>query len=66
MKMTEPVAFNEADVRDAFPAVDPGAIPLGARVLVQLRKAKKRMTESGIILPEETRDTERRKILLEK
>ena len=53
------VAGNSADLQDAFPAVDPGAIPLGARVLVQLRKAKKRMTQSGIILPEETRDTER-------
>ena len=53
------VAGNAADLEEAFPLVDPGAIPLGARVLVQLRKAKKRMTESGIILPEETRDTER-------
>jgi len=53
------VAGNAADLREAFPVVDPGAIPLGARVLVQLRKAKKRMTQSGIILPEETRDTER-------
>ena len=60
MKMTDStVAGNAADLEDAFPLVDPGAIPLGARVLVQLRKAKKRMTESGIILPEETRDTER-------
>ena len=53
------VAGYAADLEDAFPLVDPGAIPLGARVLVQLRKAKKRMTQSGIILPEETRDTER-------
>ena len=53
------VAGNAADLQEVFPVVDPGAIPLGARVLVQLRKAKKRMTESGIILPEETRDTER-------
>ena len=53
------VAGNAADLEEAFPLVDPGAIPLGARVLVQLRKAKKRMTNSGIILPEETRDTER-------
>jgi co-chaperonin GroES (HSP10) len=60
MKMTDStVAGNAADLEEAFPLVDPGAIPLGARVLVQLRKAKKRMTESGIILPEETRDTER-------
>jgi co-chaperonin GroES (HSP10) len=53
------VAGNSADVQEAFPVVDPGAIPLGARVLVQMRLAKKKMTESGIILPEETRDTER-------
>jgi co-chaperonin GroES (HSP10) len=60
MKMTDStVAGNAADLQEAFPVVDPGAIPLGARVLVQLRKAKKRMTQSGIILPEETRDTER-------
>jgi co-chaperonin GroES (HSP10) len=60
MKMTDStVAGNAADLEEAFPLVDPGAIPLGARVLVQLRKAKKRMTQSGIILPEETRDTER-------
>jgi co-chaperonin GroES (HSP10) len=60
MKMTDStVAGYAADLEDAFPLVDPGAIPLGARVLVQLRKAKKRMTQSGIILPEETRDTER-------
>lgn len=59
MKMTEPVAFNEADVRDAFPAVDPGATPLGARVLVQLRRSKKRTTNAGIILVEETKETEK-------
>lgn len=53
------VAGNAADLQEAFPACDPGAKPLGARVLVQLRKAKTKMTESGIILPEETRDTER-------
>ena len=53
------VAGNAADIADSFPLVDPGATPLGARILVQLRKAKKKMTQSGIILPEETRDTER-------
>jgi len=59
MKITEPVAFNEADVRDAFPAVNPGATPLGARVLVQLRRSKKRTTSAGIILVEETKETEK-------
>ena len=52
-------AINLADLQESFPAVDPGAKPLGARVLVQLRKAKKRMSKGGIILAEETRDTER-------
>jgi co-chaperonin GroES (HSP10) len=59
MKMTDStVAGNAADLQEAFPVVDPGAIPLGARVLVQLRKAKRKL-KSGILLPEETRDTER-------
>ncbi|NBO55067.1 MAG: hypothetical protein EBU84_10860 [Actinobacteria bacterium] len=38
MKMNEPVAFDEAEMSWAFPAVDPGAKPLGARILVQLRR----------------------------
>jgi len=60
MKMTDSTeAGYSADIREAFPDVDPGAKPLGARVLVQLRKAKTRTTHSGIILAEETRDTER-------
>jgi co-chaperonin GroES (HSP10) len=53
------VAVDSADLQESFPAVDPGAKPLGARVLVQLRKAKKRVSKGGIILAEETRDTER-------
>jgi co-chaperonin GroES (HSP10) len=52
------VAGNSADLQEAFPAVDPGAIPLGARVLVQLRRSKK-MLKSGLILPNETRETEK-------
>jgi len=48
-----------SDLRDAFPAVDAGAKPLGARVLVQLRRTKKTTTASGIILVEETRETEK-------
>lgn len=59
MKMNEPEAFNDADLRDAFPAVDPGAKPLGARILVQLRRTKQKATSAGIILVEETRETEK-------
>ncbi len=53
------VAGNSADLQDSFPAVDPGAKPLGARVLVQLRRTKKKTTAAGIILVEETRETEK-------
>lgn len=54
-----PVAGSTADLQDAFPVVDPGAVPLGARVLVQMRLPKKKMTSSGIILAAETVDTEK-------
>jgi co-chaperonin GroES (HSP10) len=54
-----PVASNEAEMAWAFPSVDPGAIPLGGRLLVQLRRTKKTTTASGIILVEETKETEK-------
>ena len=59
MKMNEPVAFNEAELAWAFPSVDPGAKPLGGRILVQLRRTKKKTTGAGIILVEETKETEK-------
>ena len=43
----------------AFPSVEPGAKPLGGRILVQLRRTKKRTTGAGIILVEETKETEK-------
>jgi co-chaperonin GroES (HSP10) len=54
-----PVASNEAELAWAFPSVDPGAKPLGARILVQLRRTKKKITSAGIILVEETKETEK-------
>lgn len=59
MKMNEPVASSEAELAWAFPSVDPGAKPLGARILVQLRRTKKKATSAGIILVEETKETEK-------
>jgi len=43
---------------DAFPVVDPGVAPLGARILAQVKSVKK-VSDSGIILVEETHDTEK-------
>lgn len=57
--MTEPEAFNDADIAWAFPSVEPGAKPLGGRILVQLRRTKKKTTGSGIILVEETKEAEK-------
>src|SRR5690349_20536211 len=44
-------------LEDFFPEVDPGFTPFGTRVLVQLRRVMDR-TKSGIILSQETKDTE--------
>ncbi len=57
--MSEPVASHEAELAWAFPSVDPGAKPLGGRILVQLRRTKKKATSAGIILVEETKETEK-------
>lgn len=46
------------ELLEAFPTIDPGAKPYGDRVLVQLRNVK-RVSEGGILLPEETRDYEK-------
>ena len=59
MKMSEPEAFNQAELDWAFPVVDPGADPLGGRVLVQLRRTKKKTAGAGIILVEETKEAEK-------
>jgi len=52
-------ASNEAELREAFPAVDPGAVPVGGRILVQWRQVRKTVTSSGIVLVEETKETEK-------
>jgi len=54
-----PVASNEAEMAWAFPSVDPGAKPLGGRLLVQLRRTTKKATSMGSILVEETKETEK-------
>lgn len=49
--------FDYKSLADAFPEVDPGVQPLGDRVLVQIRTPK-RQSAGGIILVEETQETE--------
>lgn len=59
MNDNQPVASNEAELQEAFPAVDPGALPVGGRILVQWRAVREKVTASGIVLAEETKETEK-------
>jgi co-chaperonin GroES (HSP10) len=45
-------------LEEAFPECDHGVVPLGARMLIQLKSVKK-ASSGGIILVDETRETER-------
>ena len=49
----------EQTLEQAFPQIDPLMAPYGARVLVQLRAVKDKVTSSGIYIPEETKETEK-------
>lgn len=49
----------EQTLEEAFPNVDPMIKPLGARVLVQLRAVKEKVSSAGIVLPEEVKETEK-------
>ena len=66
MSVTNPEALNKAEIDWAFPVVDPGAKPLGGRILVQLRRTKQKTTGAGIILVEETKETEKWNNMVEK
>lgn len=50
-------AYSYDSLEEAFPAADPGLIPFGQDVLVQLRTPKTR-TKGGLYIPEETRETD--------
>jgi co-chaperonin GroES (HSP10) len=51
-------ASQAGKVIEAFPMVDPGLVPFGERVLVQLRTPKA-TSSGGIVLPKDTRETEK-------
>lgn len=50
--------MSEQTLQEAFPEADPGVVPFGNLVLVQIRSPK-RKTAGGIILHSETSDTEK-------
>ena len=47
--------ISASDMENAFPEVNPGVRPLGARVLVQLRSVRNKTT-AGIVLVNDTKD----------
>jgi co-chaperonin GroES (HSP10) len=61
MKMNDllPASSHEATLEEAFPQVDPGAVPVGGRILVQWRQTRKTVTSAGIVIVEETKETEK-------
>lgn len=51
------IDFDYSSLEEAFPPCDPGVVPFGSRVMVQIRTPK-RATKGGIVLPSEVRETE--------
>jgi co-chaperonin GroES (HSP10) len=49
--------YTEAELREAFPDLDPGFEPFGSRLIVQLRSPKQK-SRGGIILTDEVQETE--------
>ena len=49
----------EQTLEEAFPKVNPMMSPYGARILVQLRAVKEKVTSAGLFIPEETKEAEK-------
>jgi co-chaperonin GroES (HSP10) len=58
LQIKREAVYSEAEIAAAFPDVDPGFVPFGTRVIVQLRSAKTK-SAGGIILTDETIDVEK-------
>lgn len=58
MRLNIVTTTYEDAMKEAFPAVEAGIIPFGSRVLVQIRTPKKK-SSGGIILSNDTQDTEK-------
>jgi len=52
------VTFDYGSLDEAFPPCEPGVLPFGSRILVQLKTAKAK-TAGGIILTDDVRQTEK-------
>ena len=50
---------GEQTLAEAFPVIDPLMAPYGARILVQLRAVKEKVSSAGIFIPQETKETEK-------
>jgi len=59
IRKEEPELSYDDEIKYAFPSVQPGARPLGARILVQLKRIRKQSAGSKIILVEETTQAEK-------
>jgi len=53
----EGIGVNDS-LEQAFPTIDPGMTPLGARIILQLKSTANK-TSSGILLVDDTKDTEK-------
>ena len=51
------LSFAYDSLEEAFPETDPGFVPFGSRVLLQIRTPKKQ-TASGLYIPDDVRETE--------
>jgi len=57
LELANKVEFGYDNADEAFPPCDPGIMPFGSRVIVQIRTPKTQ-TKGGIILTTETRETD--------
>jgi co-chaperonin GroES (HSP10) len=57
LELANKVEFGYDNADEAFPPCDPGIMPFGSRVIVQIRTPKTQ-TKGGIILTSETRETD--------